>query len=276
MVVVEERAQCFSWVAYAVLELIEPRVDVAVQVVEEFTGTRQRWPGLGRAVEIPGETIALGACMSVVQVCRDLRSAEPLVVRRELVMDAHDDRLAVSREQHRAWCRRLRAIALEAPYGLPRVGLIEQPLGVFPRGQLVGECERQLVPALVWGSSCLTCRDVGLFGGRWGEDHRFERRYLRRKLQRPGDSGWAGRDDRAEVLVVVLVLAGRALRGGHQRRGKCHRGEFEEGSAACCAANRMRCSQRAAHGASLPPVESLWFRGLATFFVLRGRQDLMP
>ncbi|MNS90003.1 hypothetical protein D3C72_1240370 [compost metagenome] len=153
VVVVEQRAQRLARIADVVLQLVVARIDIGVEVVLEGAGRGQGRACLLRAVVVARKTVALRSRVRVVQVGGGLRRAKAHVVLRQLIAEAHDDRLAIAREDDRARRNRARRVAFVTPDALRRIGRVEHPveplLGLQLIKQRLAEHARQLRVTLV-------------------------------------------------------------------------------------------------------------------------------
>jgi hypothetical protein len=143
VVVIPDGAERLVGVADAAV-LVHARIDVRVVVVVV----------VAPVVGVQRVAVALRGRVHVVQVGRDLVDPEAQVLRRQIVVDAHEMRLAVARPEHRPGEH-----AVEAPAGLARGagGQIAVPdVHVLIRAQLVPLLRRKvaeraaLAPALVF------------------------------------------------------------------------------------------------------------------------------
>ena len=109
-----------------------------------------------RIEEVRGEAVALGRRMAVVEMCRDLRDAEAHVIRRQLVVHAHEDRLTV-----RGMVGRSGDDAVVAPDGVHRQLGMETVLRLA-RTDLVELLWQEFVPPLMNDASRLAGSRVRL------------------------------------------------------------------------------------------------------------------
>ncbi|MNP01016.1 hypothetical protein D3C76_928170 [compost metagenome] len=222
VVVVEKGAQGFAVVTQAVRRGVETRIGVGVEMVLELALGGQGGSGLGGAVVVAGEAVALGSRVQIVQVGGDFRGAESCVIGRQVVMDATDHRVAVTGHHRGAELVGRRVGGAIGPDLLRRVGRVEHPVGDFLGAQFVVlGSGAEPGPVLVPCTSGFAASDIGQLGGCGSQARDLGRGHnLVRQLHHPGCGGRAGRQYRRRGL---------ALRGAQQRgRGDGGGGELQK------------------------------------------------
>ncbi|MNQ81541.1 hypothetical protein D3C85_965660 [compost metagenome] len=230
VVVVEQRPQGLARVADMVLQLVVARIDVWVEMILERAARCQGGTRLGRAVVIAREPIALRSSVGVVQVDGNLRRAKAHMIRRQLVTEAHDDRLAIAGEDDRTRYDGPWRVAFETKDTLRRIGGMEHPVEPFLDFQLI---KQGLAEHAGKFSVALVRRPPGFAtgnirrnrGGRGETGDRLERGDRVGQRDQPRRGRWAGREHREGC--------GPALARFQQYRRQHGGGaDFEEGASA--------------------------------------------
>ncbi|MDT4845766.1 hypothetical protein FQZ97_797620 [compost metagenome] len=219
VVVVEQRTQRLARVADAILELVEAGVDIAVVVILELAGRGQRRTGFDGAVVVPRKTIALRRRMGVVQVRGNFRGAETDVILRQPVVDAQDHRLAIACENSGSRSCGAPRITGIAPDLLGRIGRIEHPVRPLPGRQFVRDRDTQFGKSLVGGTACLAGGGIRLLSRRRVQSNRLEHRDFLRELDLPRNGGRARRDQRTDIVILVVISATPPSNQIKRRRG---------------------------------------------------------
>ncbi|MOA35641.1 hypothetical protein D3C78_1571080 [compost metagenome] len=125
--------------------------------------------GLGLAVVVAREAIALRANVQVVQVGGDFRCPEAGVVAWQIVVDAADHRMAIVGHYRGAELLGRRVGGAIGPDLLLRIGRVEYPVVLHCPQLVVLGIGTELRPALVAATSGLAAGHIGQFGGRGGQ-----------------------------------------------------------------------------------------------------------